>query len=580
MFEPSPAPCGGALRRSPRSSLSRRGLEFIVPLFLLVSGIRCVQDFFTGPAPPAAVRLAFKVQPGPTAAGSRFSPAVQISVLDSLGNTVTSAGTSVTVAVTGGTGTSGASLRGTKTKTAVGGVVSFSDLSIDSVGTGYTLTASAGGLSSATSTAFSINVAPPAKVAFMVQPSGATAGVAMAPAVQVAILDSLGNRVPSATNSITVAFGTNPAAGTLSGTTTATAANGNATFSGISVDKVGTGYTLTAAAAGLAGATSVGFNITAGAASKLAFAGQPTSTMPGAIISPAVQIAVQDAFGNPVTTAANAVTVAIGTNPSSGTLSGTKTVGAVNGVAPFSNLSIDKVGAGYTLTATAATLTGVTSATFDIVLRKLAFTVQPSATTAGTAMTPAVQVTIQDSLGSTVTTATNGITLAIGTNPGGGKLSGTTTTTATNGVAIFSNLIIDKTGTGYTLIASATGLTPGTSTAFNVTSGAAARLVFTGQPNTAVAGVVITPAVQVTVEDTLGNAVTNATNVVTVAIGTNPGGGTLAGTMLSKAAVSGVATFRDLSINKAGTGYTLIATTAGLTGATSNAFNITGGTPT
>jgi len=41
--------------------------------------------------------------------------------------------------------------------------------------------------------------------------------------------------------------------------------------------------------------------------------------------------------------------------------------------------------------------------------------------------------------------------------------------------------------------------------------------------------------------------------------------------------VNGVATFSNLSINKAGTGYTLSATSSGLTGATSNAFNITGG---
>jgi len=37
--------------------------------------------------------------------------------------------------------------------------------------------------------------------------------------------------------------------------------------------------------------------------------------------------------------------------PGGGTLSGTTTLSAVSGVATFSNLSIDKSGAGYTLTA-------------------------------------------------------------------------------------------------------------------------------------------------------------------------------------------------------------------------------------
>ena len=42
-------------------------------------------------------------------------------------------------------------------------------------------------------------------------------------------------------------------------------------------------------------------------------------------------------------------------------------------------------------------------------------------------------------------------------------------------------------------------------------------------------------------------------------------------------AVAGVATFSDLSINIAADGYTLIASSAGLTSATSNSFNITTG---
>ncbi len=74
--------------------------------------------------------------------------------------------------------------------------------------------------------------------------------------------------------------------------------------------------------------------------------------------------------------------------------------------------------------------------------------------------------------------------------------------------------------------------------------------------------------------DASGKTVTTATNVVTVAIGTNPGAGTLSGTSMV-AAVSGVATFSPLSLNKSGTGYTLVANSGALTGATSAAFDIT-----
>ena len=62
------------------------------------------------------------------------------------------------------------------------------------------------------------------------------------------------------------------------------------------------------------------------------------------------------------------------------------------------------------------------------------------------------------------------VTVAIGTNPSGGTLSGTKTVNAVAGVATFSGLSIDNIGTGYTLVASASGLTSGTSTAFDITS--------------------------------------------------------------------------------------------------------------
>ena len=295
---------------------------------------------------------------------------------------------------------------------------------------------------------------------------------------------------------------------------------------------------------------------------------QPTNVVGGAVITPAVAVTIEDAGGNPVTTATNAVTMAIGTNPSSGTLTGTLTVNAVAGVATFANLSINAAGSGYTLAASATGLTGATSSAFNVTAgtaSKLAFTVQPTNVVAGAAITPAVTVTIEDAGGNPVTTATNAVTMAIGTNPSSGTLTGTLTVNAVAGVATFSNLSINAAGSGYTLAASATGLTGATSSAFNVTAGTASKLAFTVQPTNVVGGAVITPAVAVTIEDARGNPVTTATNVVTMAIGTNPASGTLTGT-LTVNAVAGVATFANLSINAAGSGYTLAASATGLTG--------------
>src|SRR5207253_498689 len=54
--------------------------------------------------------------------------------------------------------------------------------------------------------------------------------------------------------------------------------------------------------------------------------------------------------------ATDPITISILHNPGGGTLSGATTVAAANGVATFPNLSIDKQGEGYTLTAATAGL--------------------------------------------------------------------------------------------------------------------------------------------------------------------------------------------------------------------------------
>src|SRR5262249_36008277 len=151
-------------------------------------------------------------------------------------------------------------------------------LSLNKAGTGYTLAASDGSLAGATSSAFTVTAAAAHHLAFGQQPSNATAGVTLSPAVTLQVLDPFNNLVTTDTSSVTVALGSNPGGGTLSGTVTVAAVGGVATFSPLSVNKSGVGYTLTAADTGLAGATSSAFTITAAAATHLAFGQQPTNT--------------------------------------------------------------------------------------------------------------------------------------------------------------------------------------------------------------------------------------------------------------------------------------------------------------
>ena len=358
------------------------------------------------------------------------------------------------------------------------------------------------------------------------------------------------------------------------------AAAGVATFAGLSIDKVGTGYTLSASGPGLTGVTSATFNITAGPASVLVISVQPTSTVAGQPIAPAIVVTARDNMGNTATGFVGMVT--LGITPGSGSpgaaLAGTSSTAAAAGVATFSSLSIAKAGTAYTLTAAATGVPGVTTGAFDITVgptAKLTYVIGPSSTFAGAPIAPAVQVAAQDAAGNTDPTYTGNVTVTLAANPGGAALSGTTTVAAVAGIATFGDLSLDKSSTGYTLMASATGLTSVTSSTFDNIAAAGSQVVFAVQPPaTATAGAGITPCLQVAVKDGFGNIATAFNGNVTLDISANPGSGTLSGTR-TVAAVSGVATFCGLSIDRTGSGYTLMATVSVLDPVESAAFDVT-----
>jgi FG-GAP-like repeat len=147
-------------------------------------------------------------------------------------------------------------------------------------------------------------------------------------------------------------------------------------------------------------------NIVPGAASQLSFTTQPsTGNSGGTVFAGQPVITVQDAGGNTVTTSTVSVTISIttGTGTSGATLSGTASVIAVNGIATFSGLSIDKAGSDYTLTATASGLTSAVSNPLNVLMgpvSKLSVSGFTSPVTAGTA--GSVTITAQDAGGNTI----------------------------------------------------------------------------------------------------------------------------------------------------------------------------------
>jgi hypothetical protein len=267
--------------------------------------------FRNGPA----THLEFATQPGGGAAAIAWPQQPVVRLLDANENLVTTgadATRAVTVALTTGTGT----LSGTATVSAVAGLASFgsSGLSIQTGGTGKILTASAtltSGASTVASQAFTISGGAATQLVFVTQPGGGVAGAAWAQQPVVQIQDVVGNLVTvgaDATRVVTLTLTTGT--GALAGTLTATAVGGIATFSGLSLNLVGAGKVVTAAATLTSGAVSTAsnaFTITHSAASQLVFTTQPSASTVSAIaFAQQPVVTVQDSYGNTVTTGAAA----------------------------------------------------------------------------------------------------------------------------------------------------------------------------------------------------------------------------------------------------------------------------------
>ena len=386
----------------------------------------------------------------------------------------------------------------------------------DTVAGPHTITVSSPTLTDATSN-LTVNGAAPAKLGFTTVPSSAADDGTFSVTVQAQ--DEFGNPT-TVTGDTDVTLALESGSGLLNGTLVEHISSGDSdvTFNGLSDHATGS-ITLSAtdtsgAVTPLDPATSPAITITAGSPDHLAFVQQPSDATGGSLISPTVTVELLDQFGN--RSASNAtVSLSIGTNPGGGHVSGGSVV-AVDGLATFPALSIDKAGAGYTLVATSGALPSVTSVPFTISVGPafmLGFGQQPTDTTAGQTISPPVTVEVQDAGGNLVTNATVDVTLAIGANPGSATLGGTLTRTTVGGVAAFDDLSIINAADGYTLVGSGASLASATSSTFDITADTATTLVFTSSP---ISAKVNTNSTNLTVQrrDQFGNPVTSGSITV------------------------------------------------------------------
>ncbi len=276
-----------------------------------VTGLTGSPVTFTATAsPPAATKLAFPVAPATSGANSMIVPPVLVAAQDAAGHAATGFTGPVSVSLNGGT--AGATLSGTTTVTAVAGVATFANLSIDKLGTAYTLTATSSGLTSTTSTPFDITAGPANKFVFTVPPAAARGGQAITPPIVVTARDPLGNTAASFTGNVQLSILANPGLGTLSGTTTVPAVAGVATFANVKIDRAASGYTLLATANGIGGIESTPFNVSPGPPAACALTRGNNQARPANTVLDTIIVTVTDSVANRAPGVVVGVTVAGG----------------------------------------------------------------------------------------------------------------------------------------------------------------------------------------------------------------------------------------------------------------------------
>jgi hypothetical protein len=229
--------------------------------------------------------------------------------------------------------------------------------------TTYTITATNATGSSTAEFVLTVNVGAASKAMITTQPSGAVNGLALTSQPVVRITDSSGNTVTTSTVNVVASIGSG-SGGSLSGTTTVAAVNGVATFTDLVLSGTVGNFTLTFTPTSLTAATSSSFALSVGAASKAMITTQPSGAFNGSGFSTQPVVKITDSGGNIITT--STVNVVASLASGTGTLSGTTTVAAVNGIATFSNLKITGTG-NHTLTFTpAGGLTATTSNTINV----------------------------------------------------------------------------------------------------------------------------------------------------------------------------------------------------------------------
>lgn len=216
------------------------------------------------------------------------------------------------------------------------------------------------------------------------------------------------------------------------------------------------------------------------------------------------------------------VAVAFAVSAGGGSVSAASAISDASGDASISWTLGPTVGA-QSLTASSAGLASVVVATTATAVgpTQLIITQQPAAAqVAGATVTPPLVVEVRDANDALVDTYADSVVMAFAANPGNDTLSGISRVVAVGGVATFDAWHLRRAASGYTITASAAGLSSATTTPITVSAAAADSLLLqSGGGQTGAAGAALAQLIVIRVSDAYGNPVAGATVNFAVALG-------------------------------------------------------------
>ena len=537
------------------TTLVRVGLSTGAATLVGVRGTaRVIAQTLTGPRDTALVRIlptptTIAVVSGNTQQVRQASVfaqplRVRVTAADGLGV----AGAAVDFAVTAGRGTVSAA----RVTTDTAGVAQVTWTAGDTamVGTVVASVTPASG-QSALSTTFSGTQlsSGPTSLGFAAQPPATVVAGDTLTSIKVVVLDATLDTVRTFTGAVTLTLTGGTTGASLLGTATVNAVAGVARFPGLSVNRAGTGYRLTAqlpTVATVPTVQSAAFAVSpAPAAGVVLTSGGGQSAVGGAPLPPPIVVTAVDRFGFPVRGATVGFSVTSGGGTVAPTTATTDSLGRASagwtvGVTGLQRLSVS-LPSGVTPLVVAATIPqaltlvggGGQSALFGS-----PFPTPISFRVFGDSARPMAGIPVEFSVF------------------GGGGLSQVRDTSDANGLVS----VIWTAGTlpgAVTLTASVPGMSLTAGASGQQASPAPSVVTLTGAPAQIVAGDSM-PAVQVQVLNGLGQPATTYTGGVRLTLGGGTAGAQLLGTTVRQA-ISGVATFTGLSIDRAGGGYRLFA---------------------